>query len=68
MDIKKLRSDAFITAGALTEAVLRQEIDVADIMNLVKPPTKITRPEMGVWQELLVQSIQRQLRGYNVTV
>ena len=68
MDMVFLRADAHAMGRVIAEAMLGQGTDTAEVLNLAQPPAGVAPLQQRLWKELLIQSIQRQLRIHNVTV
>jgi hypothetical protein len=63
-----LRDDAETQARSIVDAKILEAGEAANLVHCVCPPKKLSRGQERLWRELLIQSIQRQLCGYNVTV
>ena len=63
-----LRDDAQTQARSIVEAIILAAGEASDLIHCVCPPKDLSRGQERLWRELLIQSIQRRIRCYNVTV
>jgi hypothetical protein len=63
-----LREDAEAQARLMVEAIILDACETADLVYCVCPPKDLSVGQERLWRELLIQSTQRRLRCYKVTV
>lgn len=63
-----LREDAQTQARSVVEAIILDAGEAADLVHCVCPPKGLSRGQERLWRELLIQSVQRGISCYNVTV
>jgi hypothetical protein len=67
-DMTALREVAEMQARAIVKKILSDAGDEVDLVHCASPPVFLSRVQERLWRELLVQSIQRQLRSHSMTV
>lgn len=67
VDMAMMRADARARAKVIVDAMLCRDGDIAEAARLFQPPADTAQPQGRLWKELLIQSVQQQLRNHNVT-